>query len=268
MRRTGRHDRLPSQQTGAETGSVLAENSGDDPGFPLPDEKFSKPAAQWFEQYLAGAGQSATDDDQFRCQQGGVSSQSAGQDIYSFVPDCRGGRVARRHQLQNLMGSWNRATGRPVVALRDGGSGGDRFQAPVRPAGAGFSGSDVNVAYLAGVLVLDECSGDVHRAGDPSSDRQEEHVVGSMGGAHGSFGETAGSYVVSEAHRQASVSSHEFPERHITPPDVLGVERDTRKIIYQSRHHQPDGDGLLGAPQQFVNGPQNGIDHDDRAFTD
>src|SRR5665647_2252145 len=87
MRRRRRRDRLASQQTSAQTGGVLAESSGDDPGFPLPDEKLSKPAAQWFQQDLAGAGESAADDDQLRCQQRGVGGQSSGQGIDGLVPD-------------------------------------------------------------------------------------------------------------------------------------------------------------------------------------
>src|SRR5665647_571754 len=119
------------------------------------------------------------------------------------------------------MGSGRRATGCFVVPLRDGCSGGGRLQTPVCPAGTEFAGTDVNVAQLAGVPVLDEASSDVHRAGDSGSDRQEQDVVDSTGRAQGSFGEAAGSDVVTEAHRQPAAFSHELPEGHITPPDVL-----------------------------------------------
>jgi hypothetical protein len=66
---------------------------------------------------------------------------------------------------------------------------------------------------------------------------------------------------VTEADREPALSDDAVTERHVMPPDVLGVHSDPGAIVYQPRHDQPDRDGASGMHQQLVDRPQHRADH-------
>lgn len=130
-------EQVPGEEARAQATGGVPEGRRDDGGQLLERDSLLHRGPKWCEQGFPGLGQSATDDERARVQQGEGGDQAVGEGVDGVLPDPDGGGVAGFDGLGAVGGVGLGVAARLGPGLGDGGGGGVPLQAAALAAAAG-----------------------------------------------------------------------------------------------------------------------------------